>query len=61
MRDAMGAPLSPNEHTRYKREMELVRTQLGEEEFAKAMREGRAMSTEEAIEYALNGSVSSQA
>ena len=37
-----------------------VRTQLGEKEFEQARAEGRAMSMEEAIEYALNGSVSSQ-
>ena len=37
------------------------RTQLGEKEFEQARAEGRAMSMEEAIEYALNGSISSQA
>lgn len=52
LRDAMGAPVPPNEHARYKREMELVRTQLGEEGFERAYAEGSSMTTEQAVEYA---------
>jgi hypothetical protein len=52
LRNTMGAPVPPNEHARYKREMELVRTQLGEEGCERAYAEGRSMTTEQAVDYA---------
>jgi predicted ATPase/DNA-binding SARP family transcriptional activator len=55
MRESIGAPLPPNERTRYKREMEMVRTQLGEEAFSTAWSAGHVMSMEEAVDYAQEG------
>jgi predicted ATPase/DNA-binding SARP family transcriptional activator len=57
LRDAIGAPVPPNERTRYKREMELVRTQLGGEGFERACAEGRSMTSEQAVAYALEDEV----
>ncbi len=53
LRDAMGAPVPPNERARYKREMELVRTQLGDNGFEHAYAEGHSMTIEQAVADAL--------
>jgi hypothetical protein len=53
IREAIGSPLPPSERTRYKREIEMVRTQLDDEAFDRAWAEGHAMTTEQAVGYAL--------
>lgn len=53
LREAIGAPLSPDDRAEYNRIVAAVRAQLGEEVFAKSWAEGRAMTLEQAIEYAL--------
>jgi len=53
LREAIGAPVPPKEHTRYKREMVMVRTQLGEEAFDRACAAGRAMTSDRAVAYAI--------
>jgi hypothetical protein len=55
LREVIGAPLPPNERPRYEREVAAARAQLDEERFRAAWAEGRAMSMEEAISYALEG------
>ncbi len=53
LRDAIGTPVPPIEYTRYTRDQATVRTQLGAEVFDRACAEGRAMTTDQAIAYAL--------
>jgi predicted ATPase/DNA-binding SARP family transcriptional activator len=53
MRESMGAPVPPNELSRYKREMDLVRDELGDQGFQKAYAEGSAMTSEQAVAQAL--------
>ncbi|MEO8285057.1 MAG: tetratricopeptide repeat protein [Chloroflexota bacterium] len=57
MREAIGAPLPPKEHTRYKREIDVVRAQLGEEGFQRAYAQGQSMTSDQAVEYALDSTV----
>jgi predicted ATPase/DNA-binding SARP family transcriptional activator len=57
MREAIGAPVPPKEQTRYKREMDRVRAQLGAEAFDRAWAEGRAMTNDQAVAYALDEAV----
>jgi hypothetical protein len=54
MRDAMGAPVPPNERERYKREMDMLSAQSGEEGFQRAYAEGYAMTSEEAMSEAFD-------
>jgi hypothetical protein len=51
--DTMGAPIVPVERTELDRQAAVARDKLGEEVFAKAWAQGRAMKIEQAIEYAL--------
>ncbi len=53
LREAMGAPLAPVEQDEYDRSVAAAREALGEEAFEAAWAEGRAMTMEEAIAYAL--------
>jgi tetratricopeptide (TPR) repeat protein len=53
LRDAMGAPTPPNEHARYKRDMDLLRAQLGGAEFERAYAAGWTMPSEQAVAEAL--------
>jgi predicted ATPase len=53
IREAMRAPLPPAERAEHDRSVAAVRTALGEEAFAAAWAEGRAMSLEEAVSHAL--------
>ena len=53
LREAIGAPVPPKEHTRYKREMDRVRTQLGGAAFDRACATGRAMTSDQAVAYAI--------
>ncbi len=53
LREEIGAPLPPNERPRYERQVATARAALGSETFAAAWAEGRAMSMEQAIDYAL--------
>ena len=52
LRQIMGAPLPPSDRAEYERNVAAVRAQLGEEMFAAAWAEGRAMTMEQAVEYA---------
>jgi predicted ATPase/class 3 adenylate cyclase/Tfp pilus assembly protein PilF len=53
LREEMGLPLAPNEKEEYDRDVAQVRQGLGEVAFAAAWEEGRAMTMEHAVEYAL--------
>jgi len=53
LRTAIGAPLPPYRREEIERELALVRTAIGEDAFAAAWEEGRAMSLDEAVGYAL--------
>jgi hypothetical protein len=48
----MGAPVPPNERARYKREMDMLRAQSGDEGFERAYAEGYAMTNEQAMSEA---------
>jgi predicted ATPase/DNA-binding SARP family transcriptional activator len=56
LREEIGVPLPPNEHEEYDRQVSQVRAALGAKAFAAAWMEGRAMSWEQAAEYALEAS-----
>ncbi len=49
----LGASLSPPDRIQYERSIEAVRLALDESSFANALAEGRALTLDEAIEYAL--------
>jgi predicted ATPase/class 3 adenylate cyclase len=51
--ETLGAVLDAADHLLHQRAIAAARAQLGEETFKKAWNEGRAMTIEEAIEYAL--------
>ena len=53
LREAIGAPLTPVARADHARNVAATRARLGDEVFAAAWAEGRAMPLEEAIEYAL--------
>ena len=53
LREAISAPLAPADLADHERNLGHARAQLGEEAFEKARAEGRAMSMDEAIDYAL--------
>jgi len=55
LREELGSPLPPGERERYDRRVAEVRQDLGEEAFAAAWSEGRAMPPEQAIVLALQG------
>jgi hypothetical protein len=55
LREAIGAPVSLNQQEEYRRQVSRVLEMLGEEEFAAAWAEGRAMTPDQAIAYALQG------
>ena len=53
LREALHSPLSPNEREEYDRNVTAARAAFGEEAFAAAWQQGRDMTIEQAIEYAL--------
>jgi hypothetical protein len=53
LREVTGAPLLPADRAERERSVAAVRTALGQEAFAAAWAEGRAMALERAIAYAL--------
>ncbi len=53
LREAIDAPLPPSERASHDSDIAGVRAALGEEAFATAWAQGRAMTLEQAIEYAL--------
>ena len=55
LREVIGAPLPSADRAEHDRSVAAVRTALGEEAFAAAWAEGRAISLEQAVEYALEG------
>jgi tetratricopeptide (TPR) repeat protein len=54
LRETIGTPLPPSRRETYERQVSEVRAALGEEAFAGVWAEGRVMSREEAIDYALS-------
>ena len=54
LREAIHAPLPPSESSAYCSEIATARGLLGEEAFAGAWAEGRAMTWEQAVEHALD-------
>lgn len=56
LREEVGTPLPPNEQPRYERQIATVHAAIGDDAaFDLAWREGRAMTLEQAVEYALKG------
>ena len=55
LRESIGCPLSPAEQEEMDKQIAAGRTALGEEAFAAAWDAGRAMTPEQAVEYALAG------
>jgi predicted ATPase/class 3 adenylate cyclase len=53
LREVIGAPLPPADRAGHDRSVPAVRTALGEQAFATAWAEGRAMSLDEAVAFAL--------
>ncbi len=53
LREALVMPLPPNERIHHDRQVDEARMALGDEAFAAAWKEGREMTLEQAIEYAL--------
>ena len=53
LRESIGTPIAPNEQAEYEEAVQQARSALGEAAFARAWSEGRALDTEQAIEYAL--------
>ena len=53
-REVIGAPRPPSEQEDHRRTLRRVRKMLDEEAFAAAWEEGRAMSLDEAVTYALS-------
>ena len=51
----MGASLGPADRAEYERDLEAARAQLDEATFTRAWKAGQAMSVEQAIAYALEG------
>ena len=55
LREEIGAPLPPSEQPRYNRYVALACAAIGDSAFDSAWQEGRAMTLEHALEYALKG------
>jgi hypothetical protein len=53
LREEICAPLPPNEREEYDHQVAMARQALGEETFTAAWAEGRAMTLEQTMEYAL--------
>jgi predicted ATPase/transcriptional regulator with XRE-family HTH domain len=53
LREAIGAPPTPTEHSEYERTLSVIRTRLGDAALDEALQEGRAMPLDEAIASAL--------
>ncbi|GAH33230.1 unnamed protein product, partial [marine sediment metagenome] len=53
LRDAAGVPVAHADRVEYDKEVAAVRSKLGNEKFSALWAEGRSISIEEAIEYAL--------
>jgi len=60
LREETGSPLSPDEREPHDRQVSSVREELGESEFAAAWEEGRTMTLDQSVAYALEaGALSS--
>ena len=55
LQQSLGSHLAPNQQETYDKQVSALREVLGEEGFASAWSEGRAMTQEQAVEYALKG------
>ena len=54
LREASNSPMTPQEHIEYANEVASLRAGMDEKAFVALWAEGRAMTMEQAIEYALN-------
>jgi hypothetical protein len=54
LRDAIGKPVAPSRRAEHQRELAAARAALGKQAFAAAWAEGRAMTLEQAVAYALD-------
>jgi predicted ATPase/DNA-binding SARP family transcriptional activator len=54
LRDTVGSPTPPNEQARYRREMDMLRAQLGDDGFERSYTRGRNMQVEQAVAEALD-------
>ena len=55
LREVLGAPRPPNEQDPYERHVQRARESSDPEDFAKAWAEGRAMTIDQALDFALSG------
>jgi predicted ATPase/DNA-binding SARP family transcriptional activator/tetratricopeptide (TPR) repeat protein len=53
LREETNSPLTPIDYENYRRDISAIRSQLGESDFAKAWMEGRMLTVEQAVAYAL--------
>jgi tetratricopeptide (TPR) repeat protein len=53
LREEAGAPMSPQERTRYERYLSAARAQLDDERWQKGWKEGQAMTAEQVVGYVL--------
>jgi len=60
LRENAGTPIFPVDRNEYKRHLTLARTQLDDAAFTAARNAGRAMTLEQAIEYALQSATASE-
>lgn len=56
LRKEIGVPLTPAEEQLYERRLAVIRAELGQRKFETASLEGRSMTLEQAVNYALAGS-----
>jgi hypothetical protein len=54
LREELGAPIPPSERGRYETGLDMTRSALGDEAYAKAWAAGRALSLDEAVAEALH-------
>jgi tetratricopeptide (TPR) repeat protein len=53
LREPMGEPLEPSERSTHDRRLAMARTVLSDDDFARYWQEGRAMTLDDALDYAL--------
>jgi hypothetical protein len=54
LRESIGSVIDPVDRSEYEDRLDSLRAELGDEEFTTAWEGGRALSLEQAVEYALN-------
>ena len=61
LREEIGVPLRSFDRANYEDALVAARAALGDDAFERAWREGRAMTLEDAVRYALDGRTTSEA